>query len=456
MLTTIAQSLGGGSGINTAQLVQDLATASRAPKVELFDNRARAVQARISAVAQARSDLESFATSLTQLVAGGSIQSQPVVSDASILAAVAAPGTRLGNFSGEIVVSQIAKSQTIYSAYLPDAAATVGQGTMTLTVGGGDYAIDIDAGNDSLSGLATAINASGSGVQASVVSDGSGARLVLKGTTGAAQSFSLAATSGDPALARFAYSGGTGAMTLAQAAQDALFAIDGIPYARASNSVSDVVPGIALTLKKAAPGEAITLTASRPTALLRQTLTDFVSVFNTLKRDLAAARIATGGDSALRSLDQRLSAIVGQSLTSDAAIDSLSDIGVATNRDGSLSLNANKLEDALRTNPHAVEAMFSPTRDASHSEATDPGIAKAIKDLNDSATASGGVLESLKQRLDKEASAITKGREKMEERETAYRARLERQFGQMDSRIAAIKATQSYLEQQIKLWSNER
>jgi flagellar hook-associated protein 2 len=42
----------------------------------------------------------------------------------------------------------------------------------------------------------------------------------------------------------------------------------------------------------------------------------------------------------------------------------------------------------------------------------------------------------------------------MEARELAYRSRLEKQFAGMDSLIGALKATQSYLEQQIKLWNN--
>ena len=47
-------------------------------------------------------------------------------------------------------------------------------------------------------------------------------------------------------------------------------------------------------------------------------------------------------------------------------------------------------------------------------------------------------------------------RAKMEAHETAYKNRLKRQFGGMDSRIAALKATQSYLTQQITLWSNQK
>ncbi len=87
MLTSIAQSLGAGSGIDTRSLVQDLANASRAPKAEVLDTRARALQSKISAVAQARSDLESFTASLSNLVSGGTIQTQPATSNPSIVTA---------------------------------------------------------------------------------------------------------------------------------------------------------------------------------------------------------------------------------------------------------------------------------------------------------------------------------------------------------------------------------
>jgi|CXWL01.1.fsa_nt_gi flagellar hook-associated protein 2 len=455
MIGSIASSLGAGSGIDTVRLVADLAAASRDPKVAALDIRDNANKARISAVAQARSDLETFSSTFAELVAGGTLQSQPNVADAIALSAIAAPGVRLGNLSAEIVVQQLAKSQSVYSGYLAAPTATVGQGSMTLSVGGVDYAITIDATNDSLTGLAAAINASASGVAANVISDGSGARIVLKGQSGAAGGFTLTPGVGaDPALDRFAYPSGGAGLTLAQAAQDASFTVDGIAYTRTTNSFTDVLPGVTLTLKKAAPGVPIAITSARPTATIRQTLNDFISVYNTLRRDVASARASTGGDQSLRSLEQQLASLISQTVTSDPNINSLTDIGVGTNRDGSISLDSVKLEAALTANPDAVEALFSPTRDATHDAVTDPGLSGSLQSLKNSATASGGMLASLKLRLEKEGASIADARERMEARETAYRNRLTRQFGSMDARVNALKATQSYLAQQIKLWSN--
>lgn len=455
MIGSIASTLGAGSGIDTVKLVADLAAASHDPKAAQIDSRASANKSRISAVSQARSDLESFATTFAGLVAGGTLQSQPSVADPNALSAVAAPGVRVGNLSAEIEIQKLAKAQSVYSGYVASASATVGQGGMTLTVGGKDFAITIDGTNDSLTGLAAAINGAASGVTANIISDANGARIVLKGQSGAAGGFTLAPVAGgDPALGRFAYpASGTG-LTLAQAAQDAEFTVDGIAYTRATNSFTDVFPGITLTLKKAAPGVPIAITSERPTATLRQTLTDFISVYNTLKKDIVSARGATGNDQSLRALEAQVTALISKTVTSDPDINSLTDVGVSTNRDGTISVDMVKFDAALAAKPDAVEALFSPTRDATHDATTDPGLSGSLDSLKTSATASGGMLDSLKSRLDKEGALIEQSRTRMEAREAAYKDRLTRQFGSMDARVAALKATQSYLNQQIQLWTH--
>jgi flagellar hook-associated protein 2 len=457
MLNSIANSLGFGSGLDVSKLVTDLAAASRSPKIQAFDARARTMQAKISAVTQARSDLESFSSSMATVVAGGTLQSQPSVSDDSAVTATAAPGVRLGNFAGEIAVAKLAKSQSLYSSTLSSATNSIGQGALTVSVGSTSFSITIDASNDSLTGLASAINASGSGVKANIATDGSGSRLVLKGDTGSAKSFAVTGQAGnDPGLDRFLYSGPSSTMTLAQAAQDAEFTLDQIPYTRPTNSFSDVILGVTVTLKKAAPSAPIAIGSRRPTEAIRNTLTDFVSVFNQMKQDIATARTATNSDHNLRVLDQQLSRFISLPLTSDGGPKSLSEIGITTNRDGTISLNAAKFDAAVAANPDAVEALFSPTRDASHTEATDPGISAAFKALVTETTSENVGLSSLKARLDKESANLVKDRERMETREAAYAARLTLQYGSLDAKVGALKATQSYLDQQIKLWTQSR
>ena len=451
MLGSIANSLGFGSGIDTAALVSDLAAASRTPKVQRFDALARANQAKVSTLAQARSDLDSFADSLSDLAVGGTLRSQPVTSDDSAIGVTSNAGTLLGSYAGEIVVNSLAKAQTIYSGYTGSGSDPIGQGGMTLTVDTTSYTITIGASNDSLSGLASAINASGSGVRASVLNDAGSFRLVLKGESGAAKAFALTADSGaHPDLTQFT----SAIMTVGQTASDAAFIVDGVTYARATNSVSDVVPGITISLKKADPLVSIAIGSTRPNDTLKQTLSDFVSVFNTLKKDLEAARRSNNGNPALRNFERQLSNFIAQPLTANPNIRSLSDVGISTNRDGTIALDTVKLEAALRDYPDAVEAIFNPPRDATRNEATDPGIALALDRLRDAAVGDNGVLEQVRSSLQRDAEHISKNRARMEQREDAYRARLEKQYAGLDARIGALKATQSYLEQQIKLWNS--
>ena len=455
MVTSIASSLGYGSGIDIPKLVNDLASASRDPKVARLTTLTQQNQARVSAVAQARSDLEGFADSLEQMIADGSLRSTPTVSDESVLAATARAGLSADSFSATIVVNSLARAQTAYSGIVADKSAAIGTGTMTLSVGGVNKTITIDATNNSLEGLATAINASGAGVSASIVADTGGSRIVLKGATGDANAFTLTADAGaDPALAAFGYGTG-GGMALGQSAANATFTIDGIAYSRATNSVDDVIPGMALTLKKAAPGQPVDIGASRPLDMIRQTVNDFVAVYNQLKASLSSASSLSGTTSSLRTLERELSDMVNKVLTSGSGISKLSDIGISSTKDGKLAVDSAKLEKALAADAGAVEALFSPRRDATHTATTDPGIAGILDAIRDKAVASDGAIGRVSKSLADRSSSLAEQLEKVEEREAAYKARLEKQYSALDVKLTAFKATQADLEQQIKMWTNQ-
>src|SRR3546814_19217377 len=97
------------------------------------------------------------------------MRSTPTVSDESVLSATARAGLHADSFAAPIEVTQLARAQTAYSAIIADREAAIGQGTMTLSIGGTDYAITIDATNDSPAGLAPARNPSDSGATASTI-----------------------------------------------------------------------------------------------------------------------------------------------------------------------------------------------------------------------------------------------------------------------------------------------
>ena len=453
MVSSIANSLGFGSGLDVKQLVTDLSNASREPKIARLTELTQANQTRISALAQARSDLDGFANSLGQMVSDGTLRSTPTVSDESVLSATSRAGLSADSFAATVVVNQLARAQSNYSAVVADRTAAIGAGTMTLTVGGTPRTITIDGTNNSLDGLANAINASGAGVTASIIADEGGHRLIVKGPTGEVGAFTLTADAGaDPGLSAFATGGG---MTVGQTAANAEFTIDGVAFSRSSNIIDDVVPGMSLTLKKAAPGQAVDIGASRPLAMIKQTVGDFVSVFNQLKKSLTAAANLPGATMSLREVERELSSLVNKVLSSHGTINKLSDIGISTTKEGTLTVDNAKLDAVLASDAGAVEALFNPRRDATHTEATDPGIAFALDAIRDKAVGVNGAIDRATKSLDAKKENLADQLEKVEERETAYRKRLEKQYGSLEAKLAAFKATQSYLEQQIKLWQNQ-
>ncbi|WP_137751382.1 flagellar filament capping protein FliD [Sphingopyxis sp. L1A2A] len=455
MVSSIANSLGAGSGIDIKQLVTDLSAASREPKVARITTLTQQNQTRISALAQARSDLDGFADSLGQMVSDGTLRSTPTVSDDSVLSATARAGLHADSFAATIIVTQLARAQSSYSAVVADRTAAIGTGTMTLTVGGVAKTITVDGTNNSLDGLASAINSSGGGVTASIIADQGGHRLILKGPSGAANAFTLAADAGaDPGLSAFAYGAG-GGMTLGQSAANAEFTLDGVAFSRGTNIIDDVVPGMSLTLKKAAPGQPVDIGASRPLAIIKQTVGDFVSVYNQLKKSLSSAAGLSGSTTSLRELERELSGLVGKVISSHGSINKLTDIGVSTTKEGLLMVDETKLAQVLATDAGAVEALFNPRRDGGRTEASDPGIAFVLDAIRDKAVATDGVIGRVSKSLGDRKETLAEQLENIEMREDAYRARLEKQYGSLDARLAAFKATQTYLEQQIKLWTNQ-
>lgn len=540
MVTSIGSSILtslGASSIDTGSLVDQLAAAAIADKQKALTNRETANSSKISDLANAVNSVTAFSGSLANLVSSGTLFTQPTSSNSSIVKVGALAGARLNGLSATIQVDQLATAQTLTGAPLAGPAAEVGLGTLSLTVGSQTKTITITAENNSLAGLAKAIKDAGLNVTASTVTDSMGTRLVVKGATGAENAFSLTMTSGNPGeLDRFVYDPNsydpqniTG-LTLQQEARNAQLTVDGVALSKSSNSFSDVIEGVKIDLASAAPGTTVTIGSSQPVDAIKQAVSDFVAAYNEMKATLTSMTGIDGslrGDAGIRSLVQRLGALTSTKLTyvTDGSPTTLAEIGVSTNRDGTLSLNSGKLASIMTTNPDAVEAMFNPGQRSSSalikvtsdvgktkggiytvtnatpgdgttnasatldggftlpqgptgvtasftsaayglsfdvlgavSSATitiDLGLQGALDAIKKDLTSSGGQLTVAQKKLENETAAITDAREKLSAKDESYRAQLTAQFTRMQSALLAYSSTQSYLNQQIKLWTND-
>ncbi|MBA4041145.1 MAG: flagellar hook protein [Sphingobium sp.] len=464
MTDSIVNTLGAGSGINISALVNDLVTASFQARNSTLNRQNQTLSAQISAAGTLRSDINSFVEGLKTLATGGTVSAQATSSNTNIVRATAISGARLSGVSTQLEVRQLAQAQATASAPVADRAAAVGTGTLTLQLGvattadgaitgftaGTSAAVDItiDSSNSSLEGIAAAINAADAGVTATIISDSAGARLALKGATGEAQAFTLTATEDVGAEGLAALNVGVGS-TVGTAAQDAIVAVDGTALKRSTNSISDLVDGVRLDLVAPSVGTTVSLTSSTPTDTLRQVVNDYVSAFNNLQANLRAQTNAVDGplrgDAAARSFGAalgRLNLTQLSTTTETGAPRTLADVGVSTNRDGTISVRTERLDAALRDFPEAVEALF-----ANGTGASGGGLAAAFQAIADPAVSTSTGLGATIDRYTDQQETIAEALDRVASETEALRARLTRQFSSSDAQVAAYRQTQALLTQ---------
>ena len=433
--------LGIGSGLDLNALVDQLVAAERKPREDRLNRREAEIEARLSAFGSIRGGLSALETALGKLA---SIQQGRTAtsSDSTRLGVTARADAVPGNYS--IQVNRLATAQTLASAGFDDADGPVGTGTLTLRVGDGP-ALDvvIDDGNNSLRGIRDAINQADAGVQASIVNDGSGSRLVLSSNrTGAANTIS-ATVSGSDGLARLASAN----LTQTMAPQDAEAVINGLTVTSPSNSLDQTLDGLTLDLKGTTEaGSPITVTVGQDRDAARSALNEFVKAYNGVVetvRDLtrydpeSREGSVLVGDSTLRAIRGRLVQGLQQvGGGADAVFTSLVNLGVNSDRNGLLSLDSAALDRAMDQDFQGVISLVNE-------------VSGGLRDTVQGFTQSGGLLDARTDGLRTRMRDIGRQREMLDARMEQFEARTVRQFGAMDSLVGQLQNTSQFLDQQL-------
>lgn len=465
-------SLNTGSGVDTSTLVTSLVAAEFAAKSDALTSKAAALTTQISGIATLKSTITNFAAAVDGLVSGGTLVTQPSSSNTAVLAATAQSGAKLAGLSSSITVSQLAGNQATRTTNpVASRSTAIGSGSFTLSLGTATYSADgaamtgfaagggtpvtIDVTDASLDTIASAINAKGAGVTASVVTDANGgAYLSLKGQTGAAQAFTLAASS-DPSgnLAQFAVGPDATGTAVSASAQNAKLTVDGVAVERATNTIGDLVTGVNLQLA-ATSATAVSLTSTSPTAALSSAVSNLVDTYNQV---LAAVRTqtdpATGAlksDPAATALLRTLKALTSKVLLTGSAVETngpsrLSELGVGTNKDGTLTVNAKTLARQLANFPRSVEAMFS--------SGNPTGLGATLDTLSADAIGTITGLGASNVRYTAAQSTLSDAQTKISTAKDKETTRLTQLYSAMNSKVAAYKSTQTFLTNQVAAWN---
>ena len=401
----IIQSLGAGSGIDSRSLVKQLTEIERTAPQERIDTKRELRETQISDFGLVKSALATFQTAAQALIKPEGLfsKSATYTQSDSLVPTTISTTVEPGTYKFE--VNELAQSQTLASSEFVNQSDAVGLGTLTFNFGEWDVGtftadsaktsktITIDASNNSLKGLKDTINNAKMGVTASIINNGSGFVLSINAETGFKNQIEIIAAEGgapsgdidDSGLSRFAFNAasiaepGTAKTTQKQEGKDAELVVNGLTISRSTNTVSDVVDGLTLDLLKKSPGEIISVTVSNDKTFAKQTTRDFVDAYNTLLETLEPAigydkenekRGSLANDALAKSVISQMRNIFASTVTGlpdSATFTALTNLGVRTELDGTLSIKDKEFDKAFDENFEAIQKLLAPATQSSAS-----------------------------------------------------------------------------------------
>lgn len=439
-----------GSGLDIQTVVANLVAAERRPVENRINNAGVAATTKVSALGTVKNSLSSLQTALDALTKSASraaFKATPA-ENAGFTASIATDATSgktlasAGTHTVEVV--SLAQAQKLSSGAF---GKDVQVGSGSLSIGYGDKTLTVDIGEaGTLADIAAAINkaSGGKGVTAGVVTADDGQHLVLSavdaGTKGVP---TISASGGDGGLAQLSWDGSSGGLTQSVPATDAVVKVDGFTRTSSSNTVSDLIPGVTLTLTKAEPGTTKTLGVTQDSTALKTNLQAFIAAYNatsSMLRSASAYDAATGtaavltGDSGVRSVQQQLRGAMSVNIAE------LKDLGVTIGKDGTMALESSTFDKALAADPVAAEKLFG------EKGAVSAGLKDMLKGQVDATT---GTLTQRQTALNKQIKSLERELDDLDLRMERVSQRYKAQFTAMDQMVAQMQTTSSYLTQQM-------
>jgi flagellar hook-associated protein 2 len=447
--SSLITSTGIGSGLNISAIVSALTTSFGAAQTTQLTNQQNSLDSQVSAFGTFTSALDTLKLALPPLEDASQLAGfAATVADKTIATATTTSDAVAGQYS--LQVNNLATSATLTAKPVTSSASAIGTGTLTIAVGSASTAITIDSTDNTLAGIAAAINSASNnpGVSASIITTTAGSRLVLTGTaTGAANAITVTPSGGDGGLSSLTF-------TQTQAAQDASFSINGFAATSASNVVSGALTGVTIDLQQAsAANTPTTLTISPDTSSAQASIDKFVTAVNGV---LSSIQTLTSfdpstdtagplnGNATMEAFQNQLQNILGQVTNGSGGVKSLTDLGITASTDGTYATDDTKLGNALSANLTSIGNLLGGSN----------GLATQISNLVDGYTKPGGLLDTINQGLETGLSNVSKQQSALAAQLAAYSARLTAEYNAMDTAVAALKQTQTFLNAEFNPTAN--
>ena len=457
-----------GSGLDINGIVNKLVELESKP-LDQLQKQASTLQTRISIYGNVQSQLNTLKDAAAKLSQDAAWDVFNVTSSNS---AAVSGSAAVGAFpvSTNISVQQLARGQVSASStvtvdqQLSDGTLKIEQGSWATGVfvpsGGIVTSIDIAPGENTLSAIAAKINSSSGGVQAYVVRDSAGERLVLRSSeTGQSQGFKVSITKANQGQGQGQGTAYTdlsfAAPSGAQVAQDALFTLDGVSLRSSTNTVTEAMPGVTLQLQQVTTSP-VQVSISQDREAVKKSIQAMIDAYNNLNGTLANAMkynpdtrqaAPLQGDSTAVGLQGALRGIFRTELP-DLQVSKLLDIGVSVSLTGAMSIDSTKLNAAL-AKPENVRALFDTNVDGQPL-----GIARQVATFAKDAVDYGGRLAVRSESLQSAVRRNGREQEQVNDRVERARARLLAVYNGMDSKVGQLNALNTYVAQQLSSLKN--
>lgn len=330
-------------------------------------------KAELSAVTSMESALRTFGTAVKGLkpVGGSMLVNSAKFSQEN--QATATVGTKAISGSYDFFVEKLASRHQLAFKGLQDGDIDT-SGNFTIGQGDKSFTIDLSTidstgdGSNSLAELAAAINnaSDNTGVKATLLRSNGEVSLVLASEkTGAENAITVSTgnTSGgkfDDAIANPVV------LSQAQDAKVRLGGENGMELTNSSNTFSEIIDGVSVTFTKAhkAGDQPLTIDIDQDKSATKEKAQTFVNALNALMTSFdsltasggeGATRGVLAGDSSIRSIEN----MINQTIRTKFGGATLMEFGIASDRNGKLTIDAKRFESAVAEKPEAFEKMFS-------------------------------------------------------------------------------------------------
>jgi flagellar hook-associated protein 2 len=367
-----------GSGLNITQIVDSLVQAETAPLSSQIEQKIEKSNQQISGYAIVAAELGKM-KDYTASIKGSTAYS--VSSDNGAVGARVVDQSQAADFNAKISVSSLAVAQTLEFTGFSSKSDTIGTGTINIDFGdwsSGSFVtnnnktgqtITINESNNTLSDLAQALN-SLEGVSATVTNKGDGTySLIVNSATGSKNGLRLTAAedSGSTGLSQFDNTITNNSKQVVAAA-DAQLNINGVDISRENNTITDLIDGYEFNLT-GVTSTAASVSGSVDPDLAFQQVKDFVDIFNSVNGTLSElTKKGINGEEAgvlardvvLSGIQRELRSVVTTGLAGfDDRTRYISELGIKTERDGTLSISENDFKNAFEREPMLFDVMIN-------------------------------------------------------------------------------------------------